>query len=202
MIITAEEPRHAAAIEDLLDLSFGPDRHAKTAYRLRDGVPHLDDLALVALDPDADGAPVLKGTIRYWPILIGGFTPAILLGPIAIAPDLRGTGIGSKLIRMSLNKAAAAGHRAVVLVGDAPYYERFGFARGLTDRLRMPGPVDPARFLGLELRPGALADAVGLIGPMAMDTALPFRDVETAGSLPFAATPVRRGLRLRTARRA
>ncbi|WP_084536587.1 GNAT family N-acetyltransferase [Azospirillum halopraeferens] len=164
MIVTPEEPRHAAAIEALLDRSFGPDRHTKTAYRLRDGVAALPELSLVAIDHDDLGREVLEGTIRYWPVLIGGLTPSLLLGPIAVTPHWQGGGLGSKLIRMSLNKAAAAGHRSVILVGDAPYYGRFGFTRDLTLGLELPGPVDPARFLGLELVPGALAGAAGPVG--------------------------------------
>ena len=95
---------------------------------------------------------------------IGGTTPALLLGPIAVAPHWQGGGLGSKLIRMSLNKAAAAGHRAVLLVGDAPYYNRFGFTRGLTLGMALPGPVDLDRFLGLEVVPGALAGVTGVVG--------------------------------------
>ena len=174
MIITLEEARHAAAIEALLDRSFGPDRFKKTAYRLREGVTPLPELSLVAIEHDEMGNEVLEGTIRYWPVTIGGTVPALLLGPIAVAGHLQGSGLGSKLIRMSLNKAAALGHRAVILVGDAPYYARFGFSRERTLGMQMPGPVDPDRFLGLELVPGALAGAAGLVGradPFPADTA-------------------------------
>lgn len=164
MIITTEEPRHAAAIEALLDKAFGPGRFTKTAYRLRDGVEPVGDLCLVAIDHDEDGNETLEGTIRYWPVTIGGSVPALLLGPIAVAPHWQGGGLGSKLIRMSLNKAAAAGHRIVLLVGDAPYYNRFGFRRDLTLPLSLPGPVDLDRFLGLEMVPGALAGITGMVG--------------------------------------
>jgi len=164
MIISLEEPRHAAAIESLLDRSFGPDRFKKTAYKLRDGVDPIPELSLVALEHDELGNEVLDGTIRFWPVTIGGTVPALLLGPIAVSERLQGGGLGSKLIRMSLNKAAALGHKAVILVGDAPYYERFGFSRSLTLGMQMPGPVDLDRLLGLELVPGALAGATGMIG--------------------------------------
>lgn len=164
MIITVEEPKHAAAIEALLDASFGPDRFTKTAYRLRDGVDSIPALNLVAIEHDEHGREVVVGTIRYWPILVGGATPSILLGPIAVAAHLQGSGLGSKLIRMSLNKAVALGHKSVILVGDAPYYERFGFSRALTLGMEMPGPVDMNRLLGLELVEGALSDAAGMIG--------------------------------------
>jgi predicted N-acetyltransferase YhbS len=164
MIITVEEPKHAAAIEALLDVSFGPDRFNKTAYRLRDGVDSIPALNLVAVDHDEHGREVVVGTIRYWPILVGGTTQSILLGPIAVAAHLQGSGLGSKMIRMSLNKAVALGHQSVILVGDAPYYERFGFSRALTLGMEMPGPVDMNRLLGLELVEGSLAGAAGMIG--------------------------------------
>ena len=164
MIISLEKPQHAAAIEDLLDRAFGPDRQKKTAYRLRDGVDPIDGLSFVAIEHDDAGNEVIVGTIRYWPILIGGQHEAILLGPIAVEDRLQGSGLGSKLIRMSLAKAAELGHKAVILVGDAPYYERFGFSRSMTLDMQMPGPVELARFLGLELVPGALKGASGMIG--------------------------------------
>lgn len=164
MIITVEEPKHAAAIEALLDASFGPDRFAKTAYRLREGVESIPALNLVAIEHDEHGREVVVGTIRYWPILVGGTTQSILLGPIAVAAHLQGSGLGSKMIRMSLNKAVALGHKSVILVGDAPYYERFGFSRALTLGMQMPGPVDMNRLLGLELAEGSLAAAAGMIG--------------------------------------
>ena len=164
MIITVEEPKHAAAIEALLDASFGPDRFTKTAYRLRDGVVSFPAVNLGAIEHDEHGGEVVVGTIRYWPILVGGATQSILLGPIAVAAHLQGSGLGSKLIRMSLNKAVALGYKSVILVGDAPYYERFGFSRALTLGMEMPGPVDMNRLLGLELVEGALSGAAGMIG--------------------------------------
>ncbi|HYH21716.1 MAG TPA: N-acetyltransferase [Azospirillum sp.] len=164
MIITTEETQHAPLIEALLDTAFGPERHTKTAYRLRDGVDPIPELCLVALDHDEHGNETLEGTIRYWPVTIGEGTPALLLGPIAVSPRWQGGGLGSKLIRMTLNKAAAAGHRIVLLVGDAPYYARFGFSRQATLGLALPGPVDLDRFLGLELVPGALDGVSGMVG--------------------------------------
>ena len=164
MIISLEESRHAAAIEALLDRSFGPERFKKTAYKLREGVDPIPELSLVAIEHDELGNEILEGTIRFWPVTVGGTVQALLLGPIAVSERLQGGGLGSKLIRMSLNKAAALGHKAVILVGDAPYYERFGFTRRLTLGMQMPGPVDLDRLLGLELVPGALAGAAGMIG--------------------------------------
>jgi predicted N-acetyltransferase YhbS len=164
MIITPELPKHAVAIESLLDTAFGADRQTKTAYRLRDGVAPIRELCLVALGHDDLGNERLKGTIRYWPVSIGGTTPSLLLGPIAVDPALQGSGLGSRLIRMTLNMAAAAGHRSVLLVGDAPYYARFGFTRELTQSMQFPGPVNLDRFLGLELVPGALQGVSGMVG--------------------------------------
>ena len=159
MNITIEQPHHAAAIDTLLDNSFGPHRAGKTVYRLRENVAPVPELSLVALEDDA-----LVGTIRYWPILIGGVTPTILLGPIAVASDLRSGGLGAQLIRQSLNRASAAGWRSVLLVGDAPYYSRFGFTRDLTLDMSLPGPVDLDRFLGLELVAGSLSGVSGMVG--------------------------------------
>jgi predicted N-acetyltransferase YhbS len=197
MIITVEEPKHAVAIEALLDASFGPDRFTKTAYRLRDGVDTIPALNLVAIEHDEHGREVVVGTIRYWPILVGGATPSILLGPIAVAAHLQGSGLGSKLIRMSLNKAVALGHKSVILVGDAPYYERFGFSRALTLGMEMPGPVDMNRLLGLELVEGALSGAAGMIGKpeQAQDVAIGATPVlvpalEMAADRPAGDTPV------------
>ncbi|EWY38430.1 GCN5 family acetyltransferase [Skermanella stibiiresistens SB22] len=158
MNITIEQPHHAAAIDSLLDLSFGPERAGKTVYRLREGVSPVPELSLVAVEDDA-----VVGTIRYWPILIGGVTPTILLGPIAIAPGMRSGGLGAQMIRQSLNRASAAGWRSVVLVGDAPYYSRFGFTRDLTLSMSLPGPVDLNRFLALELVDGALNGVSGML---------------------------------------
>ncbi|AWK85938.1 GNAT family N-acetyltransferase [Azospirillum thermophilum] len=164
MIITQEAPKHACAIEALLDRSFGPDRFTKTAYRLREGVDSIPELNLVAIEHDEYGNEIVEGTIRYWPVTVGGMFKTIMLGPIAVSDRLQGGGLGSKLIRLSLNKAAALGHRSVILVGDAPYYGRFGFSRELTLGMQMPGPVDYSRLLGLELVPGALAGVAGMIG--------------------------------------
>jgi len=163
MHISLEQPAHAGAIEALLDSSFGAKRHTKTVYRLREGVDPVPELGFVVLDGDADGTERVVATIRYWPILIGGTVPALLLGPIAVAPELRSLGLGGKLIRHSLERAAELGHRIVLLVGDAPYYTRFGFTRAVTLNLSLPGPVDMDRFLGLELVAGALDGVSGLV---------------------------------------
>ena len=102
------------------------------------------------------------GTVRLWPVDAGG-ADALLLGPLAIAKPYRSRGFGRRLMAEALFRAFVAGHGAVLLVGDAPYYEAFGFSRRLTRGLAMPGPVDEARFLGLELAAGALQGAKGLV---------------------------------------
>lgn len=161
MDIIVEQPQHAAAIESLLDQAFGIGRIAKTSYRLREGVAPISELCFVMVESGQ-----VEGTIRHWPVRIAGSTetvPALLLGPIAVAAHRRGDGLGVMLMRHSLERAAALGYRSVLLVGDAPYYGRFGFTRALTLGLSLPGPVDPERFLGLELVPNALA---GLSGPV------------------------------------
>ena len=157
MRIHEEAPPDAPAREALLDACFGDARFEKTCERLREGRLPAENLSLVI---NADGA--IAGTVRLWHVTAGPDRPALLLGPIAIDPSLQGLGLGAKLMRVALNRAAMLGHRAVLLVGDAPYYARFGFSAEITDGLWLPGPYERERFLGLELRPGALADARGL----------------------------------------
>jgi predicted N-acetyltransferase YhbS len=155
--IHAETRFDVAARERLLDVAFGPARFAKTCERLRDGRIAADGLAFTAR---VGGR--LVGTIRLWDIIAGG-VPALLLGPLAVDAAHEGKGIGGALMRHALAEAARLGHKAVILVGDAPYYARFGFSRALTENLLLPGPVNLDRFLGLELAPGALASAHGLV---------------------------------------
>ena len=161
-----------AAREDLLDAAFGPTRFEKTCERLREGRLPARDLALVARSGDR-----LAGTLRFWHVNAGG-VPALMLGPLAVDPLFRNEGLGGRLIRHGLMRAADMGHRAVILVGDAPYYNRFGFDRAVTERLVMPGPVDFGRFLGLELAPGAMQKAKGLVRATG---AVPLRQGDEAG---------------------
>ncbi|MBV8663737.1 MAG: N-acetyltransferase, partial [Hyphomicrobiales bacterium] len=123
----------------------------------REGRLPAEGLALVA----EDGA-ALVGTVRLWPVCAGG-VDALLLGPLAVARSHRGLGTGANLMREAIARAAASGHRAILLVGDAPYYARFGFSAALTARLALPGPVERARFLALELTRAALRGAEGLV---------------------------------------
>jgi predicted N-acetyltransferase YhbS len=161
-VLDPEAQSDAASIETLLDLAFGLDRHTKTSYRLREGNCAVQGLSFVAREL----ALGVAGTIRFWPVKIGrGGTDALLLGPLAVHPERQNVGIGRALMRKGLGKATALGHRLVILVGDEPYYARVGFSRAPEGRLVMPGPVDPNRLLYLELVPGALARASGLILP-------------------------------------
>lgn len=157
--ITAERPQDGAAIEALLDQAFGADRHAKISYGYRAGVAPDPRLRLVAREPGR-----IVGTIRYWPVRIGGATPALLLGPLAVAGDRRSGGIGAALIGRSLGMAAQAGHRIVLLVGDLDYYRRFGFRPAAPYGLVMPREK-PERLLVTELAPGALDRVSGDLLP-------------------------------------
>jgi len=158
ILIDREAPGEGPAREALLDRCFGRTRWFKTCQRLR-----RDRLPAEGLSFSAREDGVLLGTVRLWPIDAGSAGPALLLGPIAVEPARQGQGIGTALMAQALKAAEAQGHKAVLLVGDAPYYERFGFSEALTTTLRMPGPVDTARFLGLELVPGALQGAEGSV---------------------------------------
>jgi predicted N-acetyltransferase YhbS len=160
IVLDDTQPSDHDTIEHLLDLSFGSDRHAKTSYRLREGSTAVPGLSLVVRDPGVH----LSGTISFWPLCIGADNaPALLLGPLAVHPDRQNLGVGLALMKEGLARAKAMGHRLVLLVGDQPYYARVGFKR-LPDRLlTLPGPVDPDRFLYLELVPGALQGVGGLV---------------------------------------
>ncbi|MGD1879327.1 MAG: GNAT family N-acetyltransferase [Kiloniellaceae bacterium] len=155
-MIDEEAPGEAGAREALLDLAMGVERFAKTSERLREG--RLPVLALVARDEGR-----LIGSVRLWAVEATGSRGVLLLGPLAVTPERQDEGIGAALMRRALNRATASGHGAVLLVGDAPYYSRFGFSAPLTHRLDLPGPVERHRFLGHELRPAALAEARGLV---------------------------------------
>lgn len=148
MELSVEQPGDWWEVEALYDLCFAPGRTALSSYRLRDGVDPLRDLCLVLRDETG----ALAGAIRFWPVRVAD-APALLLGPVAVHPTRQGEGLAGFLIRESLGRAAAAGALRVLLVGDAPYYGRFGFVR--LDGVRMPPPTNPARVLGLALAPGA-----------------------------------------------
>ncbi|WP_445504647.1 GNAT family N-acetyltransferase [Microvirga sp. G4-2] len=159
MITIREESFHdVEAREALLDACFGPARFQKTCERLREGRKPADGLALII---EREGE--LVGTVRLWHISAGPNRPALMLGPIAVDPALQSLGLGGKLMREALQRASDLGHKAVLLVGDAPYYERFGFSSEKTGSLWLPGPYERNRFLALELEAGYLDGARGLV---------------------------------------
>ena len=155
--IRAEHAGDVPARETLLDACFGTSRASRTCQRLRDGHAPADGLALSAVREDK-----LVGTLRLWHISAGG-VPALVLGPLAVDPTRRKLGIGAALINRALEAAKARGHRAVILLGDEPYYARFGFSAQKASLLTLPGPFERERLLGLELCEDALAGASGMI---------------------------------------
>src|ERR1700716_2116737 len=158
-VIRAERASDIAAREALLDASFGATRHLRTCQRLRDGHTPAEGLALSAVRQGR-----LIGTVRLWHAGAAG-TRALVLGPLAVDPSCRKLGIGAALMSHALATARARGHGAVPPLGDAPYYARFGFSALKTGELRLPGPFERDRLLGLELRAGALDGAAGMIAP-------------------------------------
>jgi predicted N-acetyltransferase YhbS len=169
----AELPEDFQLIEQLLDMSFGLSRHTKTSYRLREGNHAVAGLSLVIRDPEIG----IAGAISYWPVTVGhAMDEAILLGPLAVHPARQNIGIGRALMNVSLAKAKELGHELVILVGDAPYYARVGFQQLPFGLLQLPGPVDPKRFLYLELVLGALQGVHGLV-------LAPWRSVELLAAL-------------------
>src|ERR1700688_3676711 len=161
--IRSERASDAVAREALLDACFGENRHLRTCQRLRDGRAPAAGLALSVVRQDGQKNR-LVGTLRLWHVSAGG-VPALVLGPLAVDPSCRELGVGAALTRYALAAAKAAGHGAVILLGDAPYYARFGFSALKTGELSLPGPFERDRLLALELREGALEGARGMIAP-------------------------------------
>ncbi|ESZ41492.1 N-acetyltransferase [Mesorhizobium sp. L2C066B000] len=160
IVVVAETAADIASREALLDRAMGPMRRKKSSEKLRRGRRPSEGLAFVARD--AAGAVI--GTVRLWDVRLGeGGPAALLLGPLAVDPALKNAGIGSALMRHALAEAARLGHAAVLLVGDAPYYGRFGFSAEKTGALAMPGPYERRRLLALELIEGALDGARGTL---------------------------------------
>ena len=156
--IRQEKRTDIPAREALLNAAMGEDRFTKCSERLREERVAAEGLSFVAVE---DGR--LIGTVRLWHVTAGPGRAALLLGPLAVAPEAQGRGIGSALMAHALKAARRSGAAAVILVGDAPYYGRFGFCAEKTGALWMPGAYDPARLLALELKVGALDGARGLV---------------------------------------
>lgn len=169
-VISHETDADIAQREALLDLAFGrAARLAKTSERLREGRRPAEGLAFAAHGPD--GRTI--ATLRLWHVTAGPARPALLLGPLAVHPWFRDRGLGAAMMTTAVCEATRLGHGAILLVGDAPYYARFGFDVALTQGLWLPGAFDRSRFLGLELTPGALQGARGLVSPTGEPLALP-----------------------------
>jgi predicted N-acetyltransferase YhbS len=151
-------PDDLPAMAALQSRAFSPGRFARTAYRVREGAPDLSPFCRVAVMSDR-----LVAALRMTEITIGSEPGALLLGPLAVDPDESGRGYGRRLVAESMEAAATAGVKLIVLVGDVPYYGRFGFRLVPPGQIRLPGPVDPARLLAAELQPGALATFRGLV---------------------------------------
>jgi predicted N-acetyltransferase YhbS len=154
--LNPEKPDDWWEVEALFDLCFAPGREALSSYRLRDDVPPVDGLSLVA----RDGEGILAGAIRFWPVLVGA-APVLLLGPVAVHPTHQGEGLGGVLIRNGLDAALCAGWGRVLLVGDASYYGRFGFE--VLNAVEMPPPTNPDRVLGRAMIAGAWDGVSGLV---------------------------------------
>jgi predicted N-acetyltransferase YhbS len=157
--IRAERASDVVAREALLDACFGVNRHTRTCQRLRDGRAPAEGLALSVVRQSR-----LVGTVRLWHVSAGA-VPALMLGPLAVDHSCRQLGVGAALMDQALAAAKALGHGAVILLGDALYYARFGFSAAKTGELSLPGPFERDRLLGLELREGSLDGAWGMIAP-------------------------------------
>jgi predicted N-acetyltransferase YhbS len=163
-LIDRENPSDVVARENLLDRAMGPNRRKKSSESLRRNRLPAEGLALVARDPSGH----VIATVRLWNIDAGitpegNVVPALLLGPLAVDADHEGKGIGAALMRAAILEAKKRGHGAIMLVGDAPYYERFGFSSDKTATLMMPGPFARERFLALELKDRWLEGAAGVL---------------------------------------
>lgn len=159
--VFAEQASDVAAREALLDRAMGPMRKKKSSEKLRRGRVPAEGLALVAKNEDGE----LLGTVRLWNVMIGNGRHALLLGPLAVEPCVKSSGVGSLLMNHAIDEARRLGHGAILLVGDAPYYARFGFTADKTGNLSMPGPYERERFLALELVQDWLDGAHGVLKP-------------------------------------
>ena len=164
-------PQDVPRIEALNRDSFGPGRFAKSAYRLREGVNPVAGLSFVAVEKDPQGRDVLRGSVRFWPIRVGGHEE-LLLGPLAVESDQRGRGIGIALMQAGIAAAQQGPWRGILLVGDEPYYAKVGFSRLPPGRVKFPGPVDQNRILGLSLKAGELLNLSGEIRRAQIDDAV------------------------------
>ncbi len=160
--IRPERETDVPGLYDLSALAFGPGRFARSAYRVREGVAPVPALSLTAWTGEPGGGQLVGG-VRFTAIKIGETDGGLLLGPLVVHPDLKGQGCGQALVTEGLARARDADFAFVLLVGDMPYYARFGFAPAAPGTITLPGPVDPARLLARELKPDALACVTGAV---------------------------------------
>lgn len=154
--LIAEKPEHRDAIERVLARAFGPGRFAKTSERVRErGAVPEPTLTRVALNDSGD----VVGVCRIWRVEAG--VPLFFLGPLAVDPSEQSAGLGLTLVREAVAACRANGGSGIVLVGAERFFRAVGFTVAPSDKLSLPGPVDPARFLWLALRPGGLDKASG-----------------------------------------
>ncbi|BDA85846.1 N-acetyltransferase GCN5 [Aureimonas sp. SA4125] len=152
-----ETADHAAAIEAIAAEAFGPGRFARAAERVREMSPHDENLSFVAI---FDG--VVVGSVRQTPIAIGS-RACVMLGPLAVRPVYKGQGVGRRLMALAEAAARDRGETAIMLVGDRAYYMPLGYRPLPAGSVTMPGPVDPARILGLPLVDGGLEGLAGRV---------------------------------------
>ncbi|WP_395645190.1 GNAT family N-acetyltransferase [Terricaulis sp.] len=158
--LIAERPEDHDAIERVLDRAFGPGRFAKTSERVRErGAEFEPALSRVAVN---DAGEII-GVCRIWRAHAGA--PVFFLGPLAVDPSAQAAGLGLALTRDAVAACRAVGGQAVVLVGAERFFRPLGFTLIPRGRVSLPGPVDPRRFLWLELRPGGLDKVRGEVGP-------------------------------------
>ena len=157
-LVRRESAQDVQTLNELAARAFGPGRFARTAHRVRESAAPVEGLSHIAWVGEN-----LAGSIRFTAIHIGGRSGALLLGPLMVEPKWAGKGCGRALIEKGLELATAQGYGLVLLVGDLPYYERFGFQRVPAGQILLPGPVDPVRLLGVELIPDTLKDFEGLV---------------------------------------
>lgn len=166
--ILLEKPEDEPALSALCQQAFGPGRFTRTAYRIREGTPPVAELSLSGWLH----GKIIAG-IRFTALTVGGAPGALLLGPLVVAPEYNGKGYGKTLVYEGLTHAKEEGFDLVILVGDLPYYGRFGFRQIPHGQIVLPGPVDPDRLLACELREGALAETAGMVQGMGKSGARP-----------------------------
>lgn len=161
----------ALLVEGLLDAAFGTDRKGRTAYKMRAGVHFIPELSFAAVDGDGH----LMGSIQCWPVALeaedGAFHSLVLVGPVAVLPELQGAGIGKAMMEASIAAADAGAADALTMIGDPEYYGRFwGFSAEETGGWAVPGPVERRRLLARIKRAGGIPAEGRIIPDLAFAT--------------------------------